>query len=368
MPEARKTPLYDMHVKYGGKMVDFAGWLLPVEYSGIIQEHKMVREKAGLFDVSHMGEIVVSGPQAGEFLQYMTTNDVARLVRGQICYSLLCYEDGGVVDDILIYKLGPEEFLLVVNAANTARDLAWLEQHARPGVQIRDMSNQYAQLALQGPRAEKILQPLTDKDLAVLKYYWFYPQVVVAGIPCLLSRTGYTGEPGFELYVAPEKAAALWEALLAAGGEDVVPAGLGARDTLRMEVKLPLYGHELGPDITPLQAGLGYFVKLDKGDFIGRAALQAEKAAGPARRLVELVTLEKGIPRAGYPVRCQGREVGRVTSGGYAPTLDKFIALALVESQCDRPGETVEIVVRGRGIKARLERGIFLPPFNRRGK
>jgi len=269
----KRTPLYEIHQRHGGKMIDFGGWELPVQYTGIIQEHHMVRGKAGIFDVSHMGEIEITGAKAQEFTRYLMTNDVTKLKDKQVQYTLMCYPDGGVVDDLLVYRFSEQHYLLVVNASNTDKDYQWILSHAPEVIQVANVSEQYAQIAVQGPKAQEILQKISDTDLSQIRFFWFEPQVKMAGIECMVSRTGYTGEDGFEIYLPAAQAAELWEKIIEAGGENIVPAGLGARDTLRFEAKLPLYGQELGPDITPLEAGLSTFVKLDSGDFIGRDAL-----------------------------------------------------------------------------------------------
>ena len=362
----KKTPLFEIHQKYGGRIIDFGGWALPVQYTSIVEEHRAVREAAGLFDVSHMGEILVTGPQALAFLQKAVTNDVSRLVDNQIQYSPMCYENGGTVDDLLIYRFGLEEFLLVVNAANKDKDFAWLTDLARgfSGVLLSDISSQWAELALQGPRAEAILQGLTNFDLKEIKYYWFRAGVDVKGVRCLVSRTGYTGEDGFEMYCAPGDAAFLWEALMERGEEQgLVPAGLGARDTLRFEARMPLYGHELDENTSPLEAGLGSFVSFDKGDFVGRAALLEQKEKGLKKKLVGFEMIDRGIPRAHYPILKEGREVGYVTTGSFSPTLEKNIGLGYVPPQLARVGTELEIGVRGKGLKA----VVVKTPFYRRG-
>lgn len=360
MSEARKTPLYETHRQQGGRLVEYAGWWLPVQYAGILEEHRAVRQAAGLFDVSHMGEFWVSGVEALPFLQQLLTNDASRLEKGQVLYSPLCYEDGGTVDDVLVYRLD-KGYLLVVNAANTDKDEAWLRQWtAGHRVAVENVSASWAQLALQGPRAQAVLQALTAEPLEKLGSYHCREGVTVAGEEVLLSRTGYTGEDGFELYCAPAAAPALWRAVLAAGG--VVPAGLGARDTLRLEAALPLYGHELTPAITPLEAGLGRFVSLDKGDFCGRAVLRDEKANGTARVLVGLELTERGIPRAGYGVWQGKRQVGEVTSGSFAPTLGRDVALALVAKEA--LGQELAVDIRGRRLAARQ---VPRPFYRRKG-
>jgi aminomethyltransferase len=364
----KKTPLYERHVELGGKIVDFAGWALPVEFAGIKQEHQKVRTEAGLFDVSHMGEILVTGAGAQALLQRVTVSDISKLTEGQITYTLMCYENGGVVDDLLVYKYSEEHFLLVVNASNTDRDFAWVKQHQTDDVNVENVSASYALLALQGPLAEAILQQLTEADLAALGLYRFYPDVMVAGRPALVSRTGYTGEHGFEIYLSPEDVTHVWDQILSTGGEQVAPIGLGARDTLRFEAKLPLYGQEIAEDITPLEAGLGFFVKLNKGDFIGREALLKQKEAGLERKQVELVMVGRGIPRAHYPVAKDGQEIGHVTTGSFAPTLGKNLALALIAAEYAQPGQSVDVVIRGRQVEAQVTKGAFYQPAYRRKK
>lgn len=355
----KRTPLYTAHQKYGGKIIDFGGWELPVQYEGIIKEHQMVREKAGLFDVSHMGEIEVTGEKAENFINYLVTNDITTLKDLQVQYSPMCYEHGGVVDDLLVYRYDPQHFLLVVNASNCEKDFAWIKEHTYPGVAVVNRSNDYAQLAVQGPLAQSILQKITDTDLDTIKFFWFQPSVKIAGTECIASRTGYTGEDGFELYCKPEYASALWDEILAAGGENITPIGLGARDTLRFEAKLPLYGQEIDKDITPLEAGLNIFVKLDRGDFIGREALLQQKKNDSGRILVEFEMTGRGIPRSHYRVQKDGREIGWVTTGMHSPTFSKGIGLALVSKEYGLPGEEIDIIIRDKPVKARIGKGIF---------
>ncbi|HWR41979.1 glycine cleavage system aminomethyltransferase GcvT [Sporomusa sp.] len=353
---AQETPLYETHVKYGGKIVEFGGWLLPVQYTGIIEEHKAVREKAGLFDVSHMGEVLVKGPDALVFLQKLVTNDVARLADTQVQYTPMCYPDGGTVDDLLIYKRSHDEYFLVINASNIQKDWNWLqESSAGFNVNLTNLSDETAELALQGPLAEAILSKLTDAPLRQLGYYWFVPETKVAGKTVMVSRTGYTGEDGFEIYCRPEDAVYLWEAVMDAGKPyGLIPAGLGCRDTLRFEATLPLYGHELSASITPIEAGIGKFVALDKGEFNGRAALAGQKENRPTRKIAGFVLTERGIPRADYPVVCEGRRIGVVTTGSYAPTLDKNIGLALVEAEYVKLGQQFDIEIRGKYVPAEV--------------
>jgi aminomethyltransferase len=363
----KRTPLFDTHVALGARMVEFGGWEMPVQYTGILDEHHAVRQRAGLFDICHMGEIEVSGPEGLAFLRRTVTNDPAGLAIGQAQYALLCREDGGVLDDLIVYRVSEERYLLVVNASNSDRDFAWLEQQgrqdARGGFALRNLSDETGLLALQGPKAAAILQPLTDADLSRLGYYHCTPGRV-ARHDVLILRTGYTGEDGFELMVPSGQVVALWNALLAAGqAGGLVPAGLGARDTLRLEAAMPLYGHELTEDTNPLEAGLDRFVRPDKA-FVGRDALVAVKAAGLKKRLVGLELIERGVPRQGYPITLrQGvREVGQVTSGTISPTLGKPIAMAYVRPELARVGTELDVIIRGRPVRAH----VVQRPFYRR--
>ncbi|MDU2241390.1 MAG: glycine cleavage system aminomethyltransferase GcvT [Paenibacillus sp.] len=364
----RRTPLYSGYARYEGvRCIDFGGWELPVQFSGIQKEHEAVRERAGLFDVSHMGEFFVEGPEAERFLQRMTTNDATLLEPGKAQYTLLCYPDGGVVDDLLIYKLDEEKYMLVVNASNIEKDWDWLLQHLpAEGVAMRNASDETALLAVQGPLASSLLSPLCEgQEPGVLRPFTFIRDARVAGIPVLLSRTGYTGEDGFELYVAAEHAEALWDVLMDAGAPlGLLPAGLGARDTLRFEACLPLYGQELGPDITPLEAGLNRFVKLEQSDFIGRDALVQQRKDGIPRRLVGLEMIDRGIPRTHYPVFAEGSEepIGEVTTGTQSPTLKKNLGLAILASRYTEPGTIVEVDIRGKRLKAKV---VPLPFYRR---
>lgn len=351
----KKTVLNQVHRDFGARMVEFGGWDMPVQYTGVIAEHLAVRSAAGLFDVSHMGEIEVSGPDAFAFLQFATINDLNSLVDGQVQYSALCYPDGGIVDDITLYRFGAEKFMLCVNAANRDKDFAWLQKLAarRKGdYQLVDRGDEFAQLALQGPKAAAILGPMTSADLLSLQTYHFC-ESDVAGMPMLISRTGYTGEDGFELYCAPEDAVALWQALMDDGvSQGLVPVGLGARDTLRLEKAYALYGHELSAEILPLEARLGWITKLDKSDFCGRDALLKAKSAGIRRRLIGLRLTQSGVPREQYPVRAEGRDVGLVTSGTMSPSSRQGIALALVDSAMVKSDTPLSVVIRGREISA----------------
>lgn len=367
MTALQKTPLYETHLEHGGKIVEFGGWLLPVQYTGILEEHRAVREKAGLFDVSHMGEVLVKGVDACAFLQNLVTNDVSRLTEHKIQYTPMCYKDGGVVDDLLIYKQGEEEYLLVINAANIEKDWQWMQENkGNFQIELTNQSNTTAQLALQGPLAQSILSELTDTNLEELEYYWFFPKVIVAGKETLVSRTGYTGEDGFEIYCRSEDAVALWEAIMTTGKPyGLLPAGLGCRDTLRFEACLPLYGHELSKDISPLEAGIGMFVKLDKGEFNGQAALAEQKKNGVKRKIAGFAVTGRGIARAEYPVMAEGRRIGTVTTGTYAPTLDKNLGLVLVEAEFAKVGQEFSIEIRGKNVTAQV---ISKPFYKREGK
>ncbi len=360
----RQTPLAARHVEAGARMVEFAGWEMPVQYAGLTDEHRAVRERAGLFDVSHMGEIRIRGSGAEDFLQRLTPNDVAKLTPGRVHYSALLTEQGTYLDDLLVYRLAAEEFLLVVNAANTASDLEWIVSQRSADVEVRDVSSEYALLAIQGPAAEKILQPLTDVDLAPLKYYRF-ADGEVDGRAAIVSRTGYTGEDGFELYLAWQDSPPVWDALLEAGGsEGLVPAGLGARNTLRLEAGMALYGHEIDETTTPLEAGLGWTVKLGKGEFIGRQAIERQKSAGLQRRLVGFELTGRGIARDGHAVLVEGRKVGEVTSGTWVPTLGKAVGMAYVPLEAGQPGTPVSLDVRGRLVDGII---VELPFYRRAG-
>jgi aminomethyltransferase len=362
----KRTPLYEKHARLGGRMIDFGGWELPVQYTGIMEEHEAVRRKAGLFDVSHMGEITVAGPDAQSFLQHLVTNDISKAADGQAVYSPMCSPDGGVVDDLLVYRLGAQDFLLVVNAANTDKDYAWIREHLSGDVKAENVSDRWAQLALQGPNAQAILQKLTDYPLGDIRFYRFARDVRVAGSGALISRSGYTGEDGFELYVSPADAPVLWDALLEAGKDDgLVPCGLGARDTLRFEAALPLYGQEISAEITPLEAGLSRFVKLDKADFIGKAALEKQAQEGIKRSLAGIEMVGRGIARSHCGIEKDGRHIGFVTTGSFSPTLKKNIALALVGSEYAADGTMLDVIIRDKRTEARV---VPLPFYTKKYK
>ena len=335
-------------------MVEFAGWEMPVQYSGVIDEHLAVRTRAGLFDVSHMGEIEVRGPAALELCQKITANDVSRMKRQQAQYNLLMNENGGIVDDVIFYRVETNYFLICVNASNSDKDFAWIKKYAGSEVEIRNASLDYAQLALQGPLAQQILQPLTPLSLGEIKPF-FFASSAVSSIRCLIARTGYTGEDGFELYCDSADGEKLWQVLLKNGRPmGLEPAGLGARDTLRLETAYPLYGHELDDTTTPLEAGLEWVVKLAKGPFIGRDVLLQQKEEGVKRKLVGLELLEPGIARSDYPLSKGENNIGRVTSGTKSPTLGKAIALGYVSAEESQIGNTVEVEIRSRRLRARI--------------
>lgn len=334
--------------------MEFAGWEMPVQYSGVIEEHRAVRGAAGLFDVSHMGEFRVAGSEAEAFLNRLTPNDVTKLAPGRAHYSGLLNERGTYIDDLLIYRLGAKEFLVVVNASNVDKDFEWVREHAPAGLTLENVSDDYALLALQGPRAISILARLTATPLSAIKYYRF-AMGEVAGAKAILSRTGYTGEDGFELYVAPEVAPSLWRRLLAEGAaEGLLPAGLGARDTLRLEASMALYGHELDETTTPWEAGLDWVVKLDSGEFLGRSALVAQRERGLTRRLVGFEVEGRGIARQGHAVIRDGATVGAVTSGTFSPTFEKALGMAYVPVEMAAVGQSLTLDVRGKHLEARI--------------
>ncbi|HKH46507.1 MAG TPA: glycine cleavage system aminomethyltransferase GcvT [Thermoanaerobaculia bacterium] len=357
--DLKRTPLHACHVEAGARLVEFAGWEMPVQYAGVIEEHRAVRNAAGLFDVSHMGEVRVRGAGAESFLQRLTPNDVSKLTPGRAHYSGLLTDRGTYIDDLLIYRLAADDFLVVVNASNAPRDFEWIASRAGGEAEVVNESDRWALIALQGPKAKEILEPLSP-GASELRYYGFR-QGQVDGRPALISRTGYTGEDGFELYVDPEDAPALWRRLVEAGAS---PAGLGARDTLRLEAAMALYGHEIDETTTPWEAGLAWIVKLDKGDFLGRDALVAQKTEGPPRKLVGFEVEGRGIARQGHAVVSEGGTVGTVTSGTWSPTFEKALGLAYVPPDKAAPGTPLTLDVRGRQLAAR----VVETPFYRRAK
>lgn len=359
--QLKHTSLYDVHKAAGARMVEFGGWEMPVQYAGIVDEHRAVRSAAGLFDVSHMGEVEVSGPGALDSVQRVITNDAGRLVLGQGLYSPMCLPSGGIIDDLTVFRLGPERFLFVVNASRADRDFVWIAEQTR-GATARNRSGELALLALQGPKAQPILQRLTPADLSGLKYFYAAEGVEVAGVPCLVSRTGYTGEDGFEIACAWDAAPTVWEALMRAGrGDGLVPVGLGARDTLRLEAGFMLYGNDIDETTTPLEAPLSWTVKLEKGEFIGREVLLAQKAQGVTRKLVAFEMTERVIPRHGYALLAGGRRVGQVTSGTFGPWVNKSIGLGYVGREVAQP-DGVQVEIRGRPVDVRI---VKLPFYRR---
>lgn len=360
MSEVKRTPLFDFNVAHGGRMVDFAGWEMPVQYSSIVEEHKATRSAAGLFDVSHMGEATVEGPDAEAFLNFALTNDVSGMDDGKVLYSLMCNASGGVVDDLLVYRKGANRYLLCLNASNTEKDVAWLKKHVGEfDVSVVDVSADYGLIALQGPKAFEILKGLSSADLSGLGYYRFVGGQV-AGIACLISRTGYTGEKGVELFVSAEKTASLAEALLEAGrGQGLVLAGLGARDSLRLEAGYSLYGHEIDDEVGPVEANLMWTVSLRKeGNFVGKDAILEKRAKGAGKKVVFFKTGGRRIARPGTEVVCEGRSVGTVVSGTFSPILNEAIGSALVE---EAVAKSSELGVDQRGKVAGIER--VKPPF-----
>jgi aminomethyltransferase len=348
----KRTPLYQAHRAAGAKMVDFGGWEMPVQYSGLVDEHNTVRRAVGVFDVSHMGEIEIRGPEAMKLVDYATTNAVARLKDGQAHYSGLLYEHGGFVDDILVHKVADDSFFLCVNASNQDKDFEHIRALNKFDCEVEFAGPKYAQIAIQGPKALGVAQKLTATDLSGIRYYWFRDGEF-AGVPARIARTGYTGEDGFEIYTAPEHAVGVWNAIMDAGrDESIKPAGLGARNTLRLESKMALYGHEIGASITPFEADLAWIVKLDKGDFVGRRALLAQREKGLTRRLVGFEMRGRGIGRDGYEVLLDGNAAGWVTSGSPGPTVCRNIGLCYLPLDRAKPGEKIEIVIRNQAVEA----------------
>lgn len=355
----KRTALYDRHVDLGARVIPFAGWEMPVQYQGIIAEHKAVREQAGLFDLGHMGQLSVTGPDALTFLQYTTTNDLSGLEPGDAKYTLLPNESGGVVDDLIVYRNpdGEDGYTVVMNASNADRDVAWWEtlrsRRDDLDVTLQDVSADTGMIAIQGPVAEKITQKITKTDLSTIDYF-SWQNGDIAGVPAKIARTGYTGEDGFEFYASQDAISTIWDALMEAGKDDgLVAVGLGARDTLRLEARMPLYGQELGDDISPYESGMGWAVNLDKGDFVGRDLMAQAKETKPARRAVGFKLTGRGpSPRTHYPVAVEGEEIGEVTSGAMSPTLGENIGLALIKREFAGVGKSLQIIVRGKPIDA----------------
>lgn len=353
MEELKRTSLYDTHKNLGAKLVDFAGWEMPLEYEGINKEHEIVRNSAGLFDVSHMGEVEVKGENSEEFLQFLLTNDLSKLKENSISYTPMCYENGGVVDDLLVYKLADKHYMLVINASNIDKDVEWIEKHSTNfNVDIKDCSNEISLVAIQGPKAQEILQKATDIDLEPIKFYKFSKNVSVCGRSCLVSRTGYTGEDGFEVYCKNKDLKTIWDGLLKTGGVNIAPAGLGSRDTLRFEAALPLYGHEISEHISPVEGGIGFFVKVDKPNYIGKEVLAQEKKDGVKRKIVGFEMIGKGMPRSGFDIKIGDEIVGFVTTGCASPTTGKILGLGLVDAKYAEIGKEIEIAIRKRVVPA----------------
>jgi len=355
---AKKTALHDVHKSLGAKLVEFAGFIMPIQYQGIIGEHKRVRATVGLFDISHMGEFIISGPNAEDFLNYVTVNDVSKLEVGAAQYTVMCYPDGGIVDDLLIYR-NTDHYMMVVNAANIQKDWQWINQHKMDDVTLENQSDSTVLLAIQGPDSTKVVQKLSDKNVEDIGYYHFVEDSI-AGIPGILSRTGYTGEVGYEVYIESDNAREIWGAIMEAGKEfHIEPIGLGARDTLRLEAGLYLYGNDIDKDTNPLEAGLHWITKLEKDDFIGKEALQAVKAKGIEKKLVGFEVMGKGIPRHGYLITFSGKTVGEVTSGTQSPTLEKGIGMGYVQREYENSGTTFNIKIRQREIPAKVVKKPF---------
>jgi len=348
-----KTPLYDVHVKYGGKIVPFAGYLLPVQYEGVIAEHLAVRNAAGLFDVSHMGEITLKGKGALASLNHLLTNDFTNMKNGKVRYSTMCYEDGGVVDDLLVYKFDEDDYFLVVNASNRHKDFEHMKKNILADTEIEDISDSLAQVAIQGPKSREIMMQLMNEEDIPEKYYTTNRNVDIKGMNCIISYTGYTGEMGYEIYTANENAEKLWELLIEAGKPfGLIPCGLGARDTLRLEASMPLYGHEMDETINPLQTDLAFAVKMNKEEFIGKAALEKDGDKNICR--VGLEIIDKGVLREHQDIYLDDLKIGHTTSGTFSPLTKTSIAMALIDKQYNELGKVVEVDVRGRRLKAKI--------------
>lgn len=349
--ELKKTPLHEVHARLGARFVSFAGWQMPVKYSGEVEEHLVVRSSCGLFDISHLGQVEVSGPGALGAVQYLTTNNATALDDGQCQYTLLCNPEGGVVDDCVVYRFSFKRFLFCVNAVNTGKVFKWISENCPDNVKVEDRSASYVLLSLQGPASAKVLGGLSAVEPSSIKHFHFL-ETSVAKVKAVVSRTGYTGEDGFELYIAPRKAERVWQALLEAGrDEGLLPCGLSARDSLRLDMAYPLYGNELSQETTPLEAGLKKFIKLDT-NFIGKEALHRQSNAGVKKRLVGFEMIDRGIARPGYRITKDGKTVGEVTSGSFSPTLRRAIAMGYVEEDLSAPGTEIEVEVRQRPLKA----------------
>lgn len=360
----KRTPFYTIHEQLGAKIIDFGGFDMPVQYAGIRKEHMAVREKAGLFDVSHMGEFIVTGPEASDFIQYISVNDVTKLFPGRAQYSAMCYENGGIIDDLIIYMLDDQKYMLVVNAANKEKDLQWIQSKNTFDATVEDKSDQTCLLAVQGPSSPEVVRQLTSVDIDNIKFYHFDTGDVAGAKGVVISATGYTGEKGFELYFDAEEndPVKIWNELMRVGEQfGMEPAGLGARDTLRLEAGLALYGNDITEETTPIEARLGWITKLEKGEFIGRDAIRKVKEVGPARKLIGFKMHEpKKIPRKGYKIADDtGQEIGEVTSGGLSIVLEYGIGMAYVKSDVAEPGNEVSVMIRNKAVSAELVK----PPF-----
>jgi aminomethyltransferase len=357
----KKTRLYPVHEKLGAKIVEFAGYLMPIHYSSILAEHKAVRDSVGVFDVSHMGEIFVTGEKAVDFVQHITVNDVSKLYPGRVQYSAMCYNDAGIVDDLLVYKFTDNKFLLVVNASNIEKDFNWMNENNKFGVTLENKSDEYSLIAVQGPNSNKTLQKLCDKEIN-LEYYHFF-ETKVAGVDMIFSRTGYTGELGYELYFKGDEKTAehVWNKIFEAGKEfNIQPVGLAARDSLRLEMGFMLYGNDIDKTTNPLEAGLGWITKLNKGNFIGRDVLLKVKSEGLSRKLVAMLGNDKSFPRHGYEIKTDNKKIGEVTSGTVSPVLEKPIAMGYVDVSQAAEGNEVNIVVRGRETQVKIVKLPFI--------
>jgi aminomethyltransferase len=349
----KKTTFNSIHKKLGAKLVEFAGYEMPIQYSSIIAEHKAVRNSVGVFDVSHMGEVFINGDKALDFIQHITINDASKLFPGRVQYSAMCYPDGGIVDDLLVYKLSDKEFLLVINASNIDKDVSWMKENNKFGVSIDNRSDEYSLLAVQGPNSEEVLKKLV-KNMPELEYYHF-TKGKIAGVDMIISRTGYTGELGYELYFTGDipQAEKVWEEIFKAGKEfDIQPVGLAARDSLRLEMGYCLYGNDIDQTTNPIEAGLGWITKIDKGNFLGKDAILKVKQEGPGRKLVAMISDEKTFPRKGYEITAENAKVGVITSGTVSPVLEKPIALGYVDKPQNAPGSKVAFKIRDKEFPA----------------
>ncbi|SHI83317.1 aminomethyltransferase [Dethiosulfatibacter aminovorans DSM 17477] len=365
MDKLKRTPLYESHLKLKGRMVEFGGWEMPVQYSGLVEEHNAVRNGVGIFDVSHMGEVEVRGKDAKRFVQHIITNDVDRIGKNEIQYAVMCYENGGVVDDTLVYKRDEDSYLIIINAGNIDKDVEWMERAISEmefEVEFSHISHDTGEIALQGPKAEELLQKCVDFDLSALKFFNFAEDINIFGVSCLVSRSGYTGEDGFEIYASSGEIEKVWNGLLDKGREyNIHPCGLGARDTLRFEANLPLYGHELTEEISPLEAGYGFCVRLDKEEFIGMESLKLQRDLGLKRKVVGFELVDRGIARAGYEVLDEeGEIIGHVTTGYKSPTVGKSIGLALVDAGHLSIGSGFYIQIRKKRVGAKVISRKFL--------